>query len=91
MSTNGKPAPDINGWQFNINVNNFPLDELAKYAGKYVAWSLDGTRILADGDDPDEVDQKLIAAGIDPSQAVGSYVDPMDGTSYFGSVQQQDQ
>jgi hypothetical protein len=81
MSDSRKPPPDFDGGLYIANRNKFPIEELAKHAGKYVAWSLDGTRILADGDDEDEVDQKLIAAGIDPGQVVGSYVWPLDGTS----------
>ncbi len=62
------------GALFNQNVNNFPPDELAKHAGKYVAWSLDGTQILASGEDEEDVDKKLVAAGINPSRVVHSYV-----------------
>jgi Family of unknown function (DUF5678) len=58
------------------NRSKFPLDELAKYAGKHIAFDLDGTHILASGDTIEEVEQQLEAAGIDPSRVVGSYVDP---------------
>lgn len=36
------------------NLKKFPLDELAKYAGKYVAWREDGSRIV-DGCEDDAV------------------------------------
>jgi hypothetical protein len=68
--------PDLG--QFQENRRNFPPAELAPYYGKYVAWSPDGCRILASGHSMDEVEQHLIAAGIDPSQVVGSYVPPAD-------------
>jgi hypothetical protein len=68
---------------FHQNCNNFPPDELAKYAGQYVAFSGDGTRILASGDTMEAVEEKLVAAGIDPSQVVGSYVDE-PGVSFLG-------
>jgi Family of unknown function (DUF5678) len=74
MSTNHKELPDFDGWLFSVNRNNIPAADMAKYAGKYVAYSLDGTRILASGDDMDEVERNLISAGIEPSKVVGSYV-----------------
>src|SRR4051794_10408609 len=38
--------------QFLTNRAQFPPEELAKYAGKYVAWSPDGTQIVASDEDP---------------------------------------
>ncbi|HEV3084218.1 MAG TPA: hypothetical protein VGY66_30930 [Gemmataceae bacterium] len=58
------------------NCGQFPADELAKYAGRYVAFSLDGARILASADSEQELEDQLLASGIDPSQVVGSYVPP---------------
>jgi hypothetical protein len=57
------------------NVRNFPPEELRKYAGKFIAWSWDGSSILASGDSMQEVEAKLVAAGIDPERVVGDYVD----------------
>ena len=75
MSANGqKPDPPRLGEHFHQNLRNFPLDELAKYCGQYVAWSLDGTGILASADSMEAVEEKLVAAGIDPSQVVGDYI-----------------
>lgn len=62
--------------QYEENRANFPLEELAKYAGQYIAFSLDGTRILANGLTEDEVDEKLSAAGIPLNQVVNSFIDP---------------
>ena|SRR5215469_6085877 len=76
MSANGKkPDPPLLGPNYEQNRAKFPLDELAKYAGQYVAFSLDGTRILAGADTMEAVEEKLIAAGIDPARVVGSYID----------------
>ena len=47
MSSNGKADGWIDSNLFNINRNKVPLTELQKYAGQWVAWSADGTRILA--------------------------------------------
>lgn len=81
MSANQNQPPDFDGWLFTVNRNNFPLDELVKYAGKHVAWSLDGSQILASGEDDEDLDKNLVAAGIDPSRVVHSYVEPLDGPS----------
>jgi hypothetical protein len=75
VNQNRLEPPDLS--QYHQNRRNFPLDELAKYAGKYIAFSPDGLRILASGDTEEEVEKNLEAAGIHPSQVVGSYVDPV--------------
>lgn len=67
------PWPDPN---FPRNKANFPPEELLKYAGQQVAWSWDGTRVLASGTDMNDVWLKLVAAGIDPHRVVFCYVDP---------------
>jgi hypothetical protein len=59
------------------NQRNFPLEELARYRGQHIAWSWDGSRIVASGADEQEVRQKLLAAGLDPSRVVFDYVDPL--------------
>lgn len=83
MNTNGErlEPPDLSHYE--ENRSKFPLEELATYAGKHIAFSLDGTRILASGDSIEEVEERLIAAGINPSQVVGSYVDLPDVTSWI--------
>jgi hypothetical protein len=74
---NGKrlDPPDLG--QYHQNRNKFPLAELTKYRGLFVAWSPDGLRILASAETMEAVEDQLIAAGIDPSQVVGDYVDPL--------------
>ena len=44
----------------------FPLGELAKHRGERVAWSPDGTRLVAATRDPDALDDLVRAAGEDP-------------------------
>ncbi len=46
----------------------FPLHELAKHAGEWVAWSPDGTRIVAHTSNPEALDDLVRAAGEDPEQ-----------------------
>ena len=60
------------------NQMRFPPEELDKYIGQYVAFSPDGTRILASGNTMEEVEKSLGNMGIDPSQVVGSYLPPPD-------------
>jgi hypothetical protein len=69
----------VDGATFNRNVNDFPLEELAKYAGRWVAWNGEGTAILASSDrSPDEVVEQLVRAGIDPQECVHDYIPGLD-------------
>jgi hypothetical protein len=56
--------------RFLANRAIFPVDELAKYAGQWVAWSPDGSRVAASAADPALLDQLLRAGGEDPLQCV---------------------
>jgi hypothetical protein len=53
--------------RFRENRNNFPAEELAKYAGKRVAWWLDGSRIVDADDDGEALVERLRANGYDMS------------------------
>jgi DNA-binding transcriptional MocR family regulator len=48
----------------------FPLEELAKHRGEWVAWSPDGTRLVATSRDPDALDDLIRAAGEDPENCL---------------------
>jgi len=48
--------------------------ELARYAGSYVAWSPDGTRILASDEDELRLDAILKDAGHETSEVLVSFV-----------------
>ena len=72
------PWPDPN---FNENSSKLPVEELWRYAGQHIAWSWDGTRILAGARTNAELDDKLKEAGIDPSRVVFDYVYPLDVSS----------
>lgn len=78
MNSNGErlEPPDLSHYE--ENRSKFPPEELLKYAGKCVAFSSDGTRIVASGDSWDELDAALEAAGIHFSQVVSGYLDPGD-------------
>ncbi len=76
LSQKGLTHPDLS--QYEKNRANFPPLELAKYAGQHVAFSTDGTHILACGETQEEMEQKLLALGVPPNQVVGSYIDSPD-------------
>lgn len=70
------------GWldvvTFNRNREAFPAEELAKYRGPHVAWSLDGTRIVADGATYEAMRDRLRESGVDPRCVVDSFIPDPD-------------
>jgi hypothetical protein len=56
--------------RFLANRAAFPVEELAKYAGQWVAWSPDGSRVAAHSADPETLDALLRANGDDPAVCV---------------------
>ena len=56
--------------KFLANRAAFPMAELAKYAGQWVAWSPDGTRVAASAAGPELLDGILRASGEEPSCCV---------------------
>jgi hypothetical protein len=64
--------------QFVKNRLAFPPDELARFAGQYVAWSPDGTRILASDEDELRLDATLKHAGYDTSEILVAFVPDPD-------------
>ena len=58
----------------------FPLEELATHRGEWVAWSPDGTRLVASSKNPDELDELIRAAGEDPEDC------PIEGIPDADSV-----
>jgi hypothetical protein len=61
------------------NQEAFPPDELEKYAGQWIAWSDDGTRILAGSSESSEAVGRLVRAlGHDPSACVFDYLPGLD-------------
>ena len=64
--------------KFLANRAAFPVEDLAKYAGQWVAWSPDGTRIAACALSPEFLDGILEANGEDPALCVVEGI-PDDG------------
>ena len=60
------------------NRRRIPPEELEKYAGRYVAWSPDGTRIIASADRLSELAPVVEASEFDPEECVLSYVSGAD-------------
>jgi hypothetical protein len=60
------------------NFSKFPREELLKYAGQYVAFSLDGSAILTSGANETEMEARLRELGIDPARVIGTYI-PAEG------------
>ena len=73
---------DIN--EFRRNQSLFPRAELEKYNGQYVAWSSDGSCILAADPDPLRVDALLCAAGHDPAEILVSRIALPEEVSWSG-------
>jgi hypothetical protein len=52
--------------KFLANRAAFPVEELAKYAGQWVAWSPDGSRVAASASSPEMLDDLLRTCGENP-------------------------
>jgi len=70
--------------RFLANRAAFPVQELQKYAGQWVAWSPDGSRVAASAAQPELLDEVLRAAGEDPATCVIEGIPGDDGL--FGEI-----
>jgi hypothetical protein len=55
-------------------------EEARRYPGQWIAWSADGTRIVAHHPDPVEVTTMVEAAGLDSDDVILAY-EPPEGES----------
>ena len=69
----------IDGNLFNVNRNKFTYEQLAPYAGQHVAWSTDGTRIVAHHADFEELFAAVLQSGLSSEDVVFSYLPALDG------------
>ena len=74
MAHTPNPQPWIDLSEFQKNNTEVPLEVLLPYVGQYVAWSLDGTRILASPPSREELSQRLREIGIETGTVVFDYV-----------------
>jgi len=72
---------------FQQNRQQFPPEELAKYAGKYVAWSPDGTHILACNEDELLLANAIRDAGHNSAEVLIGFVPADDDTVLGGGME----
>jgi hypothetical protein len=58
----------VNSQLYSENRRRFPHAELLKYRGKWVAFSLDASRIIAASEDLATLDNRIRQAGEDPER-----------------------
>ncbi|MBV9122016.1 MAG: hypothetical protein JO112_01490 [Planctomycetes bacterium] len=68
----------MNPQEYRTNRARFPQEELQKFQGKWVAFSLHGDRILASAENLADFDQRLVAVGQDPEQVALEYISSED-------------
>ena len=73
MSSNVPSAP-VDVLVFRRNRDMFPEEQLEPYWGKQVAWSGDGTRIVASGTSHEELYVTLRSLGVDPTGVVVEFI-----------------
>ena len=65
MDKNGKAIEEIDVVRYMANRAKIPPEVLEPYAGQWVAFSGDGTRVVASGPDREAAEANLEALGID--------------------------
>jgi hypothetical protein len=75
MEFENKPIEWLDGERYQDGLNSIPDEVYFQFAGKHVALTPDGTRILASGDSYEELDSKLEEMGINVSAVVHDYFD----------------
>jgi hypothetical protein len=66
------------------NRAKYPVAELLQYAGGWIAWSPDGTRIVASAPDLDQLEQLVAASGEDPLQCTLESIP--EGNGFIGGA-----
>ncbi|MFI5456290.1 MAG: hypothetical protein ACHRXM_12655 [Isosphaerales bacterium] len=74
--------------KFLVNRAELSTAELVEYAGQWVTWSPDGSRIVAHADDPEVLDELVVQAGEDPERCVIEGIPEEDALLGGGSLGQ---
>ena len=72
---------------FQKNRQQFPPEELAKYAGSYVAWSPDGASILAANEDELQLAKAIRATGYNTAEILIAFVPAEDEVLLGGGLE----
>src|SRR5438105_3206161 len=80
---NNQPAFKIDFARFDENRRKIPHAQLLPYAGQQVAFSADGTRVVAHGADHQALEGQLQALGLDSSEVVWSYIPALDEETWL--------
>ena len=80
MNTNATPIDVV---RFDLNRRQIPWEQLAPYAGQHVAFSADGTRVVASASEREALEKRLDELGIDSSEVVWSYIPALDEESWL--------
>jgi hypothetical protein len=70
--------------EYRTNRARFPQAELARHQGKWVAFSADGCRIVASGEEVEQVEEQLAALGEQGRQVVLEWVAGPEDDSLLG-------
>jgi hypothetical protein len=70
--------------EYRTNRAQFPQAELTRYQGNWVAFSVDGCRILASGDTLERLESQIAAAGEDPLRLVLEWIAGSEDDSLLG-------
>lgn len=73
--------------RFQENRQRFAPEELAKYAGRYVAWSPDGTSILASHTDELQLARAIQTAGYNSAEVLIAFVPAEDEILLGGGME----
>jgi hypothetical protein len=71
--------------EFHSNRNAFPADELRQHVGNWVAFNLDGTRIVASAESLAMLEKNLADIKKDPTQVCFEFVHGADEGVFIGS------
>src|SRR5437867_1033414 len=78
MNDNAHANHAIDLREFVRNRDHFPVEALLPYAGQHVAFSADGTRVMAHGLDYEAVFLQLQKLGVPSSDVVFDYIPGLD-------------